>query len=558
MKIKLLSTLLLSCSFVLSFASTNLMKVNAITNDTVETQQTNEIVEKPDFYYSPSNEYNYQIRNDGFISPDSIEAWVRLPVASTGGTILGSGYSVLLSLNVDIYGKVGIKWNQTEVVHTFSDSTNIADNKWHHVAVVRTKQKFTYYLDGDVEGVFEQKSSRSKDDMAFNVGCGKMKVANRKPLEGFVKQVSIYEGAITEEQIEKDMLDKEITKEDVICEDVELFGNWVLGDYWTERYIENTVQGGGRATLFSFDKMVKEDTSYGEYDYSFAIFPDIQLMNNYNPDKLNRQIQWLADHKEEMNFEFAMFVGDLSDFGQKPELYERAASAMSRLDNIVPYCFVPGNHDYDDNAKTRSQVYFNTYFPVSKHSQMPGFGGLFEEDSMANSYYTFEIGEVKWLVLNLEYKPRMSVLRWANVIIEAHPDHRVIMETHSYLTNEGLFSSVESVGNEGNGGKDIFHNLMVKHPNVFLGVGGHEGMDEAFQRIDYGEKGNRIISMLTDLQGSNYNGDIWIDPFLIVHVNEEKKTMMFKYFSPEEDRIYNVQGQYEINFADPLNPAIGE
>ena len=119
MKIKLLSTLLLSCSFVLSFASTNLNKVNATTNETVETQQTNETVEKPDFYYSPSNEYNYQIRNDGFISPDSIEAWVRLPVASTGGTILGSGYGVLLSLNVDIYCKVGIKWNQTEVVHTY-------------------------------------------------------------------------------------------------------------------------------------------------------------------------------------------------------------------------------------------------------------------------------------------------------------------------------------------------------------------------------------------------------------------------------------------------------
>ena len=156
---------------------------------------------------------------------------------------------------------------------------------------------------------------------------------------------------VNAEQIKKDMLDTQITDEDTISTDTLLVGNWNFGEYWTERYIPNTHAYGVRAELGSYGKMVPEDKSYDDYDYSFIIFPDIQLMTNYNPAKLNKQIQWVADHKEERKIAFAFFDGDLSDFGQKEELYIVASNAMSRLDNIVPYCFVPGNHDYDDNAK---------------------------------------------------------------------------------------------------------------------------------------------------------------------------------------------------------------
>ncbi len=558
MKAKFFTTLFLSCSLVLTFASNHLTHVNAIENEEQLTQ--NETV-KPEKYYNPANNYIYNVRNMDSISPDSIEAWVRLPVASTGGTIVGSGYNNNLSFNVNIHGKVGIKWKEKELVHTFSDTSNIADGNWHHVALVRTDDKFTYYLDGEIEGEVSSETSADNHCIGFNFGGGMKNSSsanNRNPLEGFIKQVSIYSGAISQEQVQKDMLDLEITEEDVLSSETTLFGNWCLGDYWTERYIENTLEGEVRAELFSFQKFVEYDDSFGDYDYSFAVFPDIQLMTNYNPNKLHRQIQWLADNKEELKMEFAMFVGDLSDFGQKPELYERAANAMSRLDNIVPYCFVPGNHDYDDNAKTRVQESFKKYFPVSKHSTLPGFGGVFEEDLMSNSYYTFEVPGAKYLVINLEYRPRQSVLRWANTIIDAHPDHRVIMETHSYLTGQGYFSTNAKVGNEVGGGQSIFDDLMRKHDNVFMGFGGHEGMDEAFLRTDYGEKGNKIHSVLCDLQASSYNGDIWIDPFLIVRVNEKKKTMVLTYYSPEHEMVYNIQNQYEIYFADANNPTIGD
>lgn len=553
MKNKLLLSVLVCTSLFAPYSDNKATPVIA--------EESTQETEKPETYYSLANNYFYTMRNPDYISPDSIEAWVRLPIISSGGTIFASGYSKLVSLNVDIFGHVGIRWNEIEVDYTFENSTNIADNKWHHIAMVRTNDKITYYLDGEKEDEIAVNTTKLQNDFGFNVGAGSKnstKANNRQSLEGFVKQVTVYSGAISQEQVQKDMNDDLINSTDVLSKDTELFGSWNFKEYWTERYIQNSLDSGVRAELYSYGKMVPEDKSYDAYDYSFVIFPDIQLMTNYNEPKLNRTIQWLVDHKEERNIKFAFFDGDLSDFGQKEELYQRAANAMSRLDNQVPYCFAPGNHDYDDNAKTRSQVYFNRHFPQSKHSQLPGFGGVFEEGSMANSYYKFEISEdIKYLVINLEYMPRKSVLRWANVIAEAHPDYRVIMNTHSYMNSDAFFASASTVGNESNGGKDIFNNFMVNNSNIFMGIGGHTGSDDVLQRFDYGKNGNRIVSMLIDLQSSSYQGDIWIDPFVLVQVNESKKSMMFMYYSPEHESVYNVQNQFEISFADANNPAIG-
>ena len=541
---KILLILLLCCSFMLlSSTYKSFENVNAVSE-----------VEVPEKYYTTVNGYFYQVEYPLNVSPDSVEMWVKLPYGSTGGTLLACAHNVRTSWNVDIYGKFGFKWNNG-VTYSFSDSSSLADGMWHHVALVRTDSKFTYYLDGEVEGIYEITSEAYVENIQLNVGVSKTNA--RSPLEGYVKQVTIYTGELSQEQILSDMQNTNINHSDNNCEDAVLVGNWNLGEFWTERSISNSVDGAPKADLHTYDKMFDVDYSFGEYDYAFAVFPDIQIMTNYREDKLIYQQQWLVDNAERLKVKFAFYVGDLSDFGQKEYLYERAAKAMSKLDNVIPYCFVPGNHDYDDNAKTRNQEYFNKHFPVSKHSQLPGFGGVYEEGCMSNSYYTINAGGVDYLIINLEYKPRLNVLRWANVIVEAHPKHRVIMNTHSYLSSTTLFSGGASVGKEGNGGQTIFDEFMVKQSNIFMGFGGHENNDEAYYRLDYGNNGNKIHSLLTDVQVSSYNGDNKLDVFLLVFVNETNKTMNMVYYSPEHDKAYNIQNQYQISFADPNNPAVG-
>lgn len=542
MKRRILSLVLLLCSIIV-------LALPITASDDGTAQQS----VKPGTYYTPINGYFYQLDEMLDVSIDSFEAWVKLPTASFGGPIFTT-YRKDYHWSVDVYGKFEFQWG-SEVAHSFSDSPNIADGQWHHIALVRTDNEFTYYLDGEVAGVCEAKSEANTTSYLYNIGSTNM-YNDAVPFEGYIKQITLYEGAISQARVQSDMNEYDISFGDT---NAELIGNWQMGEYWVERFINGGIEASAVAELHTVDKFFEADYSFGDYDYTFVIFPDIQIMTNFNPERLNNQIQWVIDHKEEMNIEFAMFVGDLSDYGQREHLYETAASAMSKFDNVIPYCFVPGNHDYDDNAGTRSQVYFNRHFPYSKHSQLPGYAGCYEEGTMTNNYYIFEVGDgIKYLVLNLEYKPRLSVLRWANIVVEAHPDCRVIMNTHSYLTGAGDFSGAANVVGGSNGGITILEELMVNHSNIFMGVGGHENNDEALHRVEYGVNGNKILSMLCDVQVSTYKDEGCLDVLMLVHVNEEEKTMNFVYYSPMHEKVFNMQGQFEISFADPLNPTIGD
>ncbi len=554
-KLFILITMICS-SLSLFLISSEIYKTNAETNGFND-------ADKPDVYYTIVNGYNYNVESLLDDSPDSFEAWIKLPVASIGGTIMGNFNETAypydsINWEVNSAGHFGFEWNDKEICYTFDDTKNLADDTWHHVALVRTNTEFTYYLDGEVAGIYVIDSNPCISTTTFNIGVDKSNWrVTKTPFEGYIKQVTLYSGAISAEQVKVDMNKETITINDVISNDTTLLSSWNFGAYWTERVVQNSVEGAPVANLYTYEKYVGADYSFGEYDYTFVIVPDIQIMGNYNPKRLNNQIQWLVDNKENLNIQFAMFVGDLSDFGQKEELYITASNAMDKLNNVIPYCFVPGNHDYDDNATTRSQVYFNRHFSVEKHSQLPGFGGVFEDGYMANSYYLFNVGDIDYLVLNLEYHPRLSVMRWASRIIEAYPNHRVIIETHDYIQPNNTFGGSVSAGYEANGSQKLFDALVSQYDNVFLAVGGHNCYDDTLYRIDKGVYGNQIISMLIDGQGTKYKGDGAQDMLMLVHVNETNKTLNFVYYSPEKGKVWNLQNQYQISFADVLNPTVG-
>ncbi len=513
--------------------------------------------EAAETYYTPLNGYLYYVGEHFDVSFDSVEARIKLPTTSLGGTIFGTSTGSVRTF-IDAAGRFGFVWGDGSIGCTFNESAKVSDGKWHHVALSRTDEAFTYYLDGNIAGVYAIKSEAISNELNYNIGTSHSHGGSRNPFEGYIKQITLYHGAISKEQVVSDMNDETITESDVVSDETQILGNWRLGERWTERSVENDVEGHVPAKLQTFDKYVGADYSFGDYDYTFVVFPDIQIMTNYNEARLNRQIQWLADNKEKFNVKFAMFVGDLSDFGQREYLYERAARAMSRLDNVIPYTFVPGNHDYDDNANTRSQEYFNRQFSVSKHSKLPGFGGVMEEGSMCNNYYTVNAEGVDYLIISLEYDARLKALRWAGRVIEEHPNHRVIIETHNYVQPENTFLKVpDHFGYEASSPQKVFDELVSKYDNVFLAVSGHRIYDDIVYRYDYGDNGNRVLSMLVNGQGTKYNGDNAQDMLLLVHVNEKNKTMNYVYYSPEKDKVWNIQNQFQLSFADPKNPTIG-
>ena len=250
---KLVMLLSLCCSSISLFSiSSETVKINA--------EGQTETVSKPANYYTTLNGYNYNLEANFDSSIDSFEAWVKLPVASIGGTIMGNHHESAypydtVDWKVNAAGHFGFNWNDKSISYTFNDTTNIADDTWHHVALVRTNTEFTYYLDGEVEGVYEIESEPCVSTTTFCIGVDKSSWRETKaPLEGYVKQVTVYNGAISQVQIKNDMEKSSITAEDNISSNATILGNWNFGEYWTERVIESSVEGSPKANLYTFEK----------------------------------------------------------------------------------------------------------------------------------------------------------------------------------------------------------------------------------------------------------------------------------------------------------------
>lgn len=511
--------------------------------------------------YSSMNNYCYQLDEAFVDSPDSFEAWIKLPQGSIGGTIMGNlnlggtKYGGVVAWLIDSLGRVKLYWDDGKFQHTFSNEP-LDDNTWHHVAVVRdtTQKSFTLYIDGEmVDSVTCVTNDATNAHLSMRVGVAYENYNwTKKPFEGYIRQVTVYTGAISQERIVSDMQNTTITD----SLDGRLLGNWCFGDVWSERNISETSGNGNDATLCTFDKYVGVASEDFKYDYSLVILGDVQTTVDFKSDRYNKMIQWIADNADDKKIECVIQLGDLTNSGTyssweaNERQYKIAADGLSVLDNKVPYCFAPGNHDYDlVDGGNFEQVLYNTYFPYSKHSQLPGFAGAYAEGDMANTYYTFEACGVKYLVINLEYEPRMPIIRWAGRLCEMYPQHRVIVNTHSYMLNDGSIKTTSSL-NAKNGVStapiELYEGLIKRYENIFMVLCGHVANDDILVRYDTGVHGNTITSLMVNPQGTVYDSGWGEDLAFIMNFNEKAGTINCYYYSVNYDAVWNLQNQFRL------------
>lgn len=553
--------------------------------------------------FSIANYYSYRLSKALTKTPDSFEAWINVPANSTGGSIFSNyigGDAIRnhhhVDYSIDVSGRVRVDWGNTNII-VFNKGF-VADGNWHHIAVVRDKANntFTLYVDGKVNTVASAYNmSEPISDRPFSIGVDlNMESTAKRPLKnGRIKQITVYNGAISADRVVADMNNTAINTDDA---NATLLTNLYLGEPWTKRIVEDTSGNGFNANLSSYEKLVKF-VDPGAYDYSIFVIPDVQTTvhwkskavhtndaslgyisneppTTYDTSDTTHMAKWINFLKSaptNYNTKFAVQVGDLSDYGQYEIHYKWSSYYMNQLNGVLPWSFVQGNHDYDlncNNKDARYSTYFNKYFSYDTHSKLPGFGGAMEEGSMSNTYYRYQINGVKYLVINIEFGARMSVLRWAGRLCELFADHRVIVNTHGYLEADGSFletgelfsaSSYACVAaTEANSGRVIFDELISQYPNIFLAVCGHITAEDIVMRTDTGVHGNKITSLLIDFQTAEYrNSGAGTEATCMMFFNEEQKTINFAYYSAYYEAVYGVQNQFRISFADANNPTIG-
>ena len=138
--------------------------------------------------------------------------------------------------------------------------------------------------------------------------------------------------------------------------------------------------------------------------FTIAVLPDTQNYCQMSPEGFYAQTQWLVDNKESWNIKAVLHLGDITN-RNSPAQWDIALQAMSHLDGHVPYCMVPGNHDYsiNGNGKDRTTL-LNKYFPVEKARAESCFGGTYDKEPshMENTYHLFTVGNRSFIVIALE------------------------------------------------------------------------------------------------------------------------------------------------------------
>lgn len=260
------------------------------------------------------------------------------------------------------------------------------------------------------------------------------------------------------------------------------------------------------------------------YDWAFDHVPDSQLYAQATPDLMTHQFEYVADVATERKTELVLQSGDWVNreyLSQEYQWVGAEPSARALEEAGLPYMISWGNHDYSDARNGR--VMLPKYFPMERFEEsLEGspwrFGG---SDNIDNYYYTAQIEGAKLLLLTVGFFSADNAsdagLAWAKEVIEAHPDHTVILANHNSV-NQG-------VNGWSNG--NVTRALVDPYPNVKLVLGGHIAGTGVASRETAG--GNRAYGVLTDYQSRVYGGQEYLKH---ISVDAENDLIYFNTWSP--------------------------
>lgn len=289
----------------------------------------------------------------------------------------------------------------------------------------------------------------------------------------------------------------------------------------------------------------------GNYDYSFCLVGDTQMVTSRYPEHLPTLYNWIADNAASKKMSYVIGLGDITDQDSKAE-WEAAKNAIGKLNGVVPYLLLRGNQD--------TSYRFNATFGTDAYkSQCKGY---YEEGKIENVYTIFKAGGVDYLLIAMDWSPSNQCLAWADGVIEQFPNHRVIISTHSYLYKDGTTVDAEdpdapdtfaSPDNNLNNGDEIWNKLVSKHENIFLVLSGHIGSDDVVVSQRGGAHGNVVTQVLANPQ--DVDAEIGATGMVaMLYISESNSTITIEQYSTVRGMYYRQESQQVVSFAGKMTP----
>jgi len=436
----------------------------------------------------------------------------------------GAGHPRLYVIDAD-----GVKYD-----HTFY-KINVYNGKWTHIAIVNDVENLE--LRCYVDGVLKEKITATALPTTISstrkvVLGGDQRKANAQYFKGKIRKFAIYSDVRTAEEIASDAVAEEFdTNSAISCYNVANDENGKAPEM-----IYDLVGGN------DFDRYrlyLENEPKLDDYAYSFAVVGDTQIVNIDSPEDFHSIYDYIIENAGKYNTKFVFGMGDITDEDKAYE-WALAKSHITRLDNVVPYSVIRGNHDGTAN--------FQKFFTAEEYADK--IGGCYN-NSMLNSYQTLQVGNIKYLIFALDLGPSDAVLEWAGDIIEAHPDYNVIITTHGYLNSDGTLISEETstmpptkYGGVNNG-DDMWEKLISKHSNIVLVLCGHISSGKVKLSQLEGDNGNTVSQLLINHQGydTNWGG---IGVVAMLYFSEDGKNVQVRAYSTIEEKYFLEENVYSF------------
>lgn len=506
--------------------------------------------------------------------PVTMEAWVYLPIMSyqeSAGVVLGNDVhrnAETLTFSIEALGvpqlSVGHYGGKTDFA--FKDA-KITPETWTHVSIVygggTDNKQVLCYINGELKGASPVTSWYEVEEDVYTYPmcvAGDLRPLNRFGFKGILGDVTAYSTVRTEQQIHNDYANGPDMA------DPELLFHYSITKDSTGSHIPDQSGNGYDLrceriwlTQEERDEIWAQDDT--EYAYTIALLPDVQFTTKLFPANLSPIFDYLLDNKDALNLQYVIGLGDLTDANTEEE-WSIIRQQTSRLDGIIPYSMIRGNHDvtYNDSA-----LLYDKYYSVPGshyYEHVAANGGFQDPTSTKNSYLLFTVGEVDYLILNLDFGSAEDTLKWADNVLSQYPNHRVIAVTHAYLYSNGHLLTEDTVYSASmytpfwNDGDDYWDKLLTKHANVSMVVCGHIGVDNIVCTEAVGDNGNTVYQILSDPQYSDeLAGGLGF--VTLMHFTEDGSIMRMESYSTVMQKYFR-ESNYDLTLELGEPPAKAE
>ena len=439
----------------------------------------------------------------------------------------------------------------------FKNAT-LEPGEWTHIAILIEPQKnqLSCYKNGE----FVQSNSAAirLGDMDARVIDYPLVIGNDNRFgqeygfKGRIASLSMYSDVRTAEEISADYQNASYTDPDTLA-------HW---EFTSADQGKNVMALAGPDLSYSKRWVTEAEMTHPtDYEYALVAMGDIQYIveNDVNNGTTYtaQMHKWIADNAESKKIKYVMSMGDITNADTDAE-WAVAAQAIKQLDGVVDYSVIRGNHDVYNGGTG-----LDTYFGDEDYlAQFDGTNGGTYDGSLINTWRVMTLGSTDWLFVNLDFGATDAMVAWATDVIEAHPNHKVIITTHCYMHGDGTTCDDEDTGSTDealhNNGHELWDELVSQHENIVMVLSGHQEFNLVTWTQGQGVHGNTVSQFLIDQQAVDkyYMNKSELPAGLVtmLYFDQDGKTVSVEQYSPLRDAYFHTVNQFSFDMTAEAEP----